>query len=402
MHYSLISLAGLILLILTNYDVFLKIKSNHSTKFIGSYRAFLYSVLLFYIVDFFWGLFWNYKMTTPLFVISEAYFVTMALIVPFFAKYTVDYLGEKKNIKKIILIIGNLFYLFTLVVMIINLFTPIMFFVDNNGFHSLTYRIIVLVLQLSVLLMVAIYAFVRAITTKGITGRKYLAISIFGFIMVVALSIQIFMPDYSLFTIGTMIGTSMLRTFVVDIEKKEYRNNLEEALKREKEQSKELKEAWDLAYTDALTGVGSKLAYFELEQAFDKMINDREIQNLGLAVFDINNLKHVNDTLGHIAGDKYIIDACNLIQNVFKNSKVYRIGGDEFVAVFDEHDYDRRDELLEKFNDHINANIANNSVVVAIGIAEYIRDEDYSFGRIVDRADYKMYEYKKELKTRLK
>lgn len=54
-----------------------------------------------------------------------------------------------------------------------------------------------------------------------------------------------------------------------------------------------------------------------------------------MIVFDINNLKIINDTLGHDFGDILIIDSCKLICKVFKRSPVYRIGGDEFVVILE-------------------------------------------------------------------
>jgi GGDEF domain-containing protein len=50
-------------------------------------------------------------------------------------------------------------------------------------------------------------------------------------------------------------------------------------------------------------------------------------------MFDLNDLKHINDRYGHERGDEYIVNCCRLICQVFKHSPVFRIGGDEFVAL---------------------------------------------------------------------
>ena len=48
---------------------------------------------------------------------------------------------------------------------------------------------------------------------------------------------------------------------------------------------------------------------------------------------DIDDLKHINDTLGHNAGDNTIIDLANILKDTFRNSDVIaRLGGDEFVV----------------------------------------------------------------------
>ena len=401
MHYSLISIVGLVLLILTNYDAFIPKLRKKDTNFTDAYKGFLYAMFVFYIADAFWGLFWYLSLRTALNIASIFYFITMSLTVPFFVKYTVEYVGEKRIIKNVFLIIASIFFIFSFCVCIINIFTPIMFSIDNEAnFISLKFRYIILGIHFILILLVAIYAFVESVLTKGINGRKYLAIAIFGFIVVIAIIIQMAIPSVSFFTIGSMVGTCMLRTFVIDTEKEEYRLILENSLQRERNQSNELKEAWNLAYTDALTGVGSKLSYLEVEDYFDKLINEKNLDHLALAVFDINDLKVVNDTLGHQAGDKYIIDACTLIKDTFKNSKVFRIGGDEFIVILEDADYAIKESLADSFRKHIEANMMSNNVVVSMGIAEYINDLDYSFGRIVNRADFMMYEEKKRLKEK--
>ena len=52
--------------------------------------------------------------------------------------------------------------------------------------------------------------------------------------------------------------------------------------------------------------------------------------------------------IGHQAGDRYIIEGCNIICNIFKRSPVFRIGGDEFVAISKGDDFVRLDQLLEQ------------------------------------------------------
>ena len=62
----------------------------------------------------------------------------------------------------------------------------------------------------------------------------------------------------------------------------------------------------NLAYTDALTGVKSKLAYCETEEELNEMISQGQTAPFAVAVCDVNGLKFINDTQGHKAGDAYI------------------------------------------------------------------------------------------------
>ena len=111
-----------------------------------------------------------------------------------------------------------------------------------------------------------------------------------------------------------------------------------------------------------------------------------------------NGLKTVNDTKGHEAGDRYIQDSCHIICDTFKHSPVYRIGGDEFVAILRGEDYENRHILMGIFNQIIEKNLKNGEVVIASGLEEYHFDEDDSLTKVFERADKKMYERKHLLK----
>ncbi|MBD5082017.1 MAG: diguanylate cyclase, partial [Ruminococcaceae bacterium] len=96
--------------------------------------------------------------------------------------------------------------------------------------------------------------------------------------------------------------------------------------------SNEVEEMGKAAFTDALTGVGNTAA-------FNKKMSHLEVvklnyKSIAIIQFDINNLKTINDNLGHEQGDKLIKDGSAIIYKVFgKIGKVYRTGGDEFVGV---------------------------------------------------------------------
>jgi diguanylate cyclase (GGDEF)-like protein len=167
-----------------------------------------------------------------------------------------------------------------------------------------------------------------------------------------------------------MIGGCLLRTFVIENEREEYRRTLEIALEREQEQFQELCKAWQLAYKDALTGVKSKLAYAEKIEQIDREIAKGIRQELALVVLDVNNLKRINDTLGHEVGDEYIKAACRLICDSFKKSPVYRVGGDEFVVFLEQEDYENREKLLAAFNEAVEENRQHDAVVHAVQLVQ--------------------------------
>ena len=79
-----------------------------------------------------------------------------------------------------------------------------------------------------------------------------------------------------------------------------------------------LKKAKELARRDELTGVKNKTAYTELEKSVQANIdNGMDYLPFGLVVCDTNDLKIINDSQGHVAGDEYIKASAKLLCDIF-------------------------------------------------------------------------------------
>ena len=150
------------------------------------------------------------------------------------------------------------------------------------------------------------------------------------------------------------------------------------------------------ANIDALTGVRNKHAYVDLEAQIDREIQAGTSDPFALVIFDVNGLKHVNDTLGHQAGDKFLQDACSEICRLFKHSPVFRIGGDEFVAVARGQDYEDLDALIETLDRNNQERLTAGGIVIARGMARF--NGYHSVGALFEDADRRMYENKRDLK----
>ena len=155
---------------------------------------------------------------------------------------------------------------------------------------------------------------------------------------------------------------------------------------------------------DSLTFVKNRTAYDRYVKNLESKMISGDFEPFAVVCFDINYLKQINDELGHEAGDEYIKKCCKLICNTFKHSPVFRIGGDEFIAIAVHDDYLQRYERLNEMRTHMEELHANpetspiDRISVASGIAdcnEHIGD-DYS--AIFRRADARMYENKKVMK----
>ena len=159
-----------------------------------------------------------------------------------------------------------------------------------------------------------------------------------------------------------------------------------------------------LAYKDSLTGVRNKTAYNLEVNALETEI-ENDCADFGIVVFDVNNLKTANDVYGHEQGDKVIRIGCNRICMTFPHSPVFRIGGDEFVAVIKGEELSHVKERLAAFAERTkieNANVEQpqDKVHVAVGVAIFDPARDTCVQDVFNRADSQMYETKQIMKQR--
>ena len=168
-------------------------------------------------------------------------------------------------------------------------------------------------------------------------------------------SLRLFYPFLPFYAIGCLINACIIHTFVVADERNDH--------------SRELGKAMQKAYKDGLTRVQNRMAFLEMKDELDELIRNGQITSFGIIVFDINNLKKINDTLGHEAGDAYIKAASTLMSDCFVHSPVYRIGGDEFAVLLRGNDLVNHENLLESFETQNEINRRNGYVVVSSGLA---------------------------------
>ncbi len=174
--------------------------------------------------------------------------------------------------------------------------------------------------------------------------------------------------------------------------------DIEAQVRQEEDYARRLAQAQTRANKDALTGVKNKHAYLEEEERLNFMIAEQHSPAFAIVILDVNDLKKINDTLGHQAGDQYICDACKLICDNFKHSPVFRTGGDEFLVVSEGDDYECIDELIGKISKHNEEALVSDGIVIACGMAKW-ENED-CVAEVFERADKLMYENKSVLKQK--
>ena len=175
-------------------------------------------------------------------------------------------------------------------------------------------------------------------------------------------------------------------------------SNYRSMQKWEKKTAKERDEAKTIALTDPLTGVKSRHAFLLKQKEINASIEGGSADAFAIVVCDVNGLKVINDTLGHKAGDEYILSASRMICDIFQHSPVYRTGGDEFAVVLSGRDYFSRKELIQELHSRSVEHISTKEVVISGGLSDYQPGTDTSFHAVYERADALMYEEKKLLK----
>ncbi|MBO6210418.1 MAG: diguanylate cyclase [Schwartzia sp.] len=155
----------------------------------------------------------------------------------------------------------------------------------------------------------------------------------------------------------------------------------------------------ELAVTDMMTGVGNQTAYLEKIHALDDEIA-QGIASFTVFMFDLNGVKESNDKYGHECGDRMIADAADVLKKVFGKATLYRIGGDEFVAILDgtmqQSDIENRFRALDETIASINKEDRpyKSPLTISKGTAVFCAGKDADYQEVFRRADSSMYQEK--------
>lgn len=539
MYYSAIGILALLVLVIENLDILLGLDVGFDKPAWKVYRRFLLSILVYYITDILWGILEALKIPVLLFADTSLYFIAMAVGILLWTRYVVTYLDEKDTFGNFLVHAGRILAACVTVISLVNIFAPVLFTVDDECVYTpLPIRYVILIVQIVLLFLISIHA-LQIILAKKASGdrvKRYRATAYFGLIMSTFLIAQVWLPYLPMYCIAYLLGTCLLRAFVVRMEKEEYRlenaemkrirqeellkeehtayrrisalagdflcvyivdpesgdyrefnsadefksydlatkgtdffnttmkyaknivcaedwdkfssmfsreavldeiekvgiylleyriilqgrpnyvqlkaaildeedehrlivgiNDVDALVRREEDYAARLANAQSMANIDALTGVKNRHAYLEAEERLNELINDGDISEFAIVILDVNDLKKVNDTLGHQAGDKHLRGACKIICDTFKRSPVFRIGGDEFAVIVRGEDYERVDRLVSDIDDQNRKAVINGGVVVACGMSKFEGDD--SVTAVFRRADRNMYDNKVSLKS---
>ncbi|MBO0477737.1 GGDEF domain-containing protein [Vagococcus sp. DIV0080] len=164
------------------------------------------------------------------------------------------------------------------------------------------------------------------------------------------------------------------------------------------------------AVFDSLTGLYNKeYFYFFLDLAYNQAI--REEKTFALAIIDVDDFKQINDTYGHLVGDKVLSEISTILKNNLKPESIMRncrIGGDEFAVVFKHGEYDTDSffqGVFEQLNELISESACQKKVTLSVGLVEFQPDSSQPSNQTVqdlfNLVDETLYEAKKSGKNQL-
>ena len=162
---------------------------------------------------------------------------------------------------------------------------------------------------------------------------------------------------------------------------------------REVEQIRQRERFKEEALNDSLTGLFNRRAWDNLIGLEEERCK-RYGHPTAILMIDLNNLKTVNDSLGHTAGDELIKKAATALKGcVRSNDIVARLGGDEFAILSIENNQINAENLVSR----VLQVFAEANISAAIGLA--MRNPLNGLLKALQEADEKMYAHKKKIKS---
>ncbi len=160
----------------------------------------------------------------------------------------------------------------------------------------------------------------------------------------------------------------------------------------------------NLSLVDALTGLNNRRGFFHLANQQFKIA--RRTQNGTVLIFaDVDNMKWINDSLGHKAGDQALIETAEAFRSTFREADIVgRIGGDEFAVLAVGAEPVSSREILARLQRQLDGrNIGDGpgfQITLSVGVVECRPDEPIAFDDMLAEADARMYEHKRSKRAR--
>ena len=159
----------------------------------------------------------------------------------------------------------------------------------------------------------------------------------------------------------------------------------------------------EMSYIDDLTGLLNERSYLQEIEELDKKVESGELKEFAVILFDLNNLKATNDQYGHRYGCHLVVRAGHTLPNYFTSSSVFHVGGDEYVAIVYEKDYEDLDNVMKRIEDELSYSLIEyegQTLIFSIAHGFARREEGQKYKDVLQVADKAMYANKEMLKAK--
>jgi diguanylate cyclase (GGDEF)-like protein len=153
-----------------------------------------------------------------------------------------------------------------------------------------------------------------------------------------------------------------------------------------------------LAIVDELTGLHNRRGFVTLAEHHLKLAARRKAPAAVLFI-DLNGMKAINDSHGHLEGDRALTDTADLLRQTLRDSDVVaRLGGDEFAALLPDCEPPTAEGVTERLQDAVRDHNARSdrpySLSLSVGVADAVPGAEVSVEELIEQADRAMYEHK--------
>ena len=219
----------------------------------------------------------------------------------------------------------------------------------------------------------------------------------------------VWVRDYPRAVYGSSGNIEFMDGILIDITKQKQaeeklKTALEKLEKSNKERQKMIADLRGLSLRDDLTGLYNRRGFFTITNEYLKLA-DRRRSRMFLLFMDVDNLKRINDTLGHHKGDEALMRLADIINQTFRKSDIKgRMGGDEFAIFPIESSMAGAKTAVKRLRKNLEAfnqkNRDNFELSVSLGIASYDPEHPSTIDGLLVRADKLLYEEKRQKSTR--
>ena len=292
-------------------------------------------------------------------------YLFIVLFVGMFSLYLVSVIREKTNTSYRVLLPIMIITILYIVITIVGTVTGKLFTITNHKFCPGSWHILVYALTLIDMLYLSfvLFRYRKKLKAKEVMGLStYL---IFPFLLSLGALFFKF-PDFTYATAAVSLLIIYMTIQAQTIAEVKIREQILD----------------EVSHTDALTGLKNRRAYDEF------LGNDDQNMAKGVAFFDLNGLKHTNDTYGHAAGDNLIKEFSSMLSKTFSDGEVFRISGDEFVVAL----HPDSTEMGKRMQDFCNV-ILTRDRMASFG---YVYREKGNIIEMIQEAEQNMYQDKKK------